>query len=101
MIRLTLVFIVCSLFIDYSRKVNTIEKKEEKEESDSECVCVYECGWWWILRETTYIAQEAQYTIKELWLRALRGARGSAELPSLLLIKNDFSNFDEKIDFFK
>ena len=40
-IRITFIFIVCSLFIDYSRKVNTFEKKEEKEESESECVCIW------------------------------------------------------------
>ncbi len=37
-IRITFIFILCSLFIDYFRKVNTFEKKEEKEESESECV---------------------------------------------------------------
>ena len=38
LLSITFIFIVCSLFIDYSRKVNTFEKKEEKEESESECV---------------------------------------------------------------
>ncbi len=39
-IRITFIIIVCSLFIDYSRKVNTFER--EKEESESECVRVNE-----------------------------------------------------------
>ena len=29
-IRITFIFIVCSLFIDYSRKVNTLKRKKKK-----------------------------------------------------------------------
>jgi hypothetical protein len=40
-IRITFIFIVCSLFIDYSRKVNTLKRKKKKKRVRVS-VCVFE-----------------------------------------------------------
>jgi len=39
--RITLIFILCSLFIDYSRKVNTLKRKKKKKRARVS-VCVFE-----------------------------------------------------------
>ena len=39
--RITFIFIVCSLFIDYSRKVNTLKRKKKKKRARVS-VCVFE-----------------------------------------------------------
>ncbi len=62
---------MCSLFIDYSRKVNTFEKKEEKEESESECVYLSE--WKCSLRETMRV-----YYVRKI-INALRDVTASIE----------------------